>query len=113
MIISVVNQKGGVGKTTTTVNIAACLAMQGKKVLLIDSDPQGNATSGLGIDKKDLSSTMYDLYCRDKNLQEIILHDVRKNLDLVPANVQLAAVEIELAQIVSRETICKKALERQ
>lgn len=110
MIISVVNQKGGVGKTTTTVNIAACLAMQGKKVLLVDSDPQGNATSGLGIDKKELASTMYDLYCNDKKIIEVIIRNVRKNLDLIPANIQLAAVELELAQIVSRETICKNAI---
>ena len=110
-IIAIANQKGGVGKTTTTVNIAASLAAAEKKVLLIDSDPQGNSTSGMGIDRKDITGSTYDLYTGKRPCQEIKKSSHFSWLDVVPAGIDLVGVEIELIQTISRERVLKRALE--
>ncbi len=110
--IAIFNQKGGVGKTTTNINLAACLAQKGKKVLVIDIDPQGNTTSGLGISKKDLAHSTYELLTEENiNTRDTIMRTSVENMDIIPANAQLAGAEIELVQIVGREKILKKAIE--
>ncbi len=109
-VLAVVNQKGGVGKTTTAVNLATFLAAKGKKTLLIDIDPQGNATSGFGFDKNSLQKTIYDVLINDEAMNGAIFDSGRKNLSLCPANIQLAGAEIELVSTVSRETCLKRAL---
>lgn len=110
--IAIFNQKGGVGKTTTNINLAACLAQMGKKVLVIDIDPQGNTTSGLGISKKDLKHSTYELLTEETiNTRDTIMRTGVENMDIIPANAQLAGAEIELVQIVGREKILKKAIE--
>lgn len=111
-VIAIANQKGGVGKTTTAVNLAACLAALGRKVLLIDSDPQGNATSGLGFDKRDIKKCIYDNLINDVPMAETIKNTAYANLDLVPATIQLAGAEIELVSLMNREGRLKSALER-
>lgn len=109
--IAIFNQKGGVGKTTTNINLAACLAIKGKKVLILDIDPQGNTTSGMGISKKGLEKTMYEVLINDKmHPSEAILKTSVTNLDIIPASVQLAGAEIELVQLEAREKRLKKAL---
>lgn len=110
-IIAVANQKGGVGKTTTAINISACLAEKGKKVLAVDTDPQGNLTSGLGIDKNGDMNTIYDLFVGDSNIEECLIQTEWEGLDLIPANVELSAAEIELMGIENREYILHNNLE--
>lgn len=109
-VIAIANQKGGVGKTTTAINISASLAQMGKRVLLIDIDPQGNATSGVGLARQDLKTCIYNTLIDDLPLKEIILPTQWKNFMLAPATIQLAGAEIELVSMVSREEKLKRAL---
>lgn len=109
-IISVANQKGGVGKTTTTVNLGSSLAFMGKKILLVDIDAQGNATSGMGIRKPDVTKDIYDVLVNEVPIQEAIVPSSREGLDIVPATLQLAGAEIELTSMMARESRLKLAL---
>lgn len=110
-IITVANQKGGVGKTTTSVNLGSCLAYIGKRVLLVDIDPQGNATSGVGIEKADVDHCIYDVLVDDLEASMVIKHTNVENLDVIPATIQLAGAEIELVSTISREVRLKRALD--
>lgn len=110
-IIAITNQKGGVGKTTTAINLSSSLAVLGKKVLIIDMDPQGNTTSGYGIDKNNLENTVYELILGECSIQECIIQEVIDNVSILPANVNLAAAEIELIGVDNKEYILKKEID--
>ena len=111
-VIAVANQKGGVGKTTTAVNLSSCLALLGAKVLLIDVDPQGNSTSGLGIDKSTVKRCIYDCLVNDVPIEEVVIDTKVENLKLLPATIQLAGAEVELVSVLARENMLKRALEK-
>lgn len=111
-IIAVANQKGGVGKTTTAINLSSCLAEKGKKVLAIDMDPQGNMTSGLSVDKDEVEYTVYDLLVGETEIEQIICKDVFENLDVLPTNVDLSGAEIELLGIEDREFVLRNTVEK-
>ena len=110
-VIAIANQKGGVGKTTTSINLSACLAEKGKKVLVIDTDPQGNTTSGLGIDKNDLENTVYELILGECSIYDCIVKDAISNVSVLPSNVNLAAAEIELIGVDKKEFILKNEVD--
>jgi chromosome partitioning protein len=111
-VISIFNQKGGVGKTTTNVNLSACLAKRGKKVLIIDNDPQGNSTSGVGVDKSQVEYSLYDVLVDEVNPHDVIVGTEYKNLYVLPSNVDLAGAEIELSSLEEREFRLKKAIDQ-
>lgn len=111
-IIAVANQKGGVGKTTTAINLSACLAEKGKKVLTIDIDPQGNTSSGLGVDKNAIKNSIYELMIGECSVEECIQHNVLDNLSLIASNVNLAGAEIELIGIEEKEYIMKTSIDK-
>ena len=111
--IAIFNQNGGVGKTTTNINLGACLALKGKRVLMLDIDPQGNTTSGIGVSKKELEYTVYELLIEDNfDPRDAVLHTSVENLDLIPANVDLAGAEIEMVQLEGREKRLQKAINK-
>lgn len=109
--LAIVNQKGGVGKSTTAINLGAALAEKGLKVLIVDIDPQGNASSGLGIDKTEVEYSIYDLLLEDVDFSDVIISASESGLDIIPANIDLAGAEIELVSQISRESRLDKALQ--
>lgn len=111
-IIAIANQKGGVGKTTTAINLSACLAEKGQKVLAIDMDPQGNMTSGLGVDKDEAEKTIYDMIIGQAGIEEVIQKEVMENLDILPTNIDLSAAEIELIGVENKEFIVQKEVHK-
>lgn len=111
--IAIFNQKGGVGKTTTNINLAACLALKGKKVLIVDIDPQGNTTSGIGVQKRSLKNTVYNILIdKSYNPKKAIVKTSVKGLDLIPASVDLAGAEVELVELEGRESTLKYGLDK-
>ena len=110
-IIAIANQKGGVGKTTTSINLSAALATKGKKVLVIDTDPQGNTTSGFGVEKNELEKTIYELMLSECSIKECIINEVIPGISLIPSNVNHAATEIELIGVDRKEYILKREVE--
>lgn len=111
-IIAIANQKGGVGKTTTAINLSACLAERGKKTLTIDLDPQGNTTSGLGIDKEELEHTIYELIIGQCEIEDCIIKNHLDYLDILPSNVELSGAEIELIGVDKKEYILKRLVHK-
>lgn len=110
-VIAIANQKGGVGKTTTAVNLSSCLAVKGKNVLIIDIDPQGNTSSGLGVDKTEIESSIYDVIINELPIEKTFLKTKIDKLVISPSNIQLAGAEVELVSVISRETRLKYAIE--
>ena len=110
-IIAIANQKGGVGKTTTSINLSSCLAEAGKKVLTIDIDPQGNTTSGLGINKNEIENTVYELILGESNIKKSICKSEISNLDVLPSKVDLAGAEIELLDVKEREYVLRNEID--
>ena len=108
-IVAIANQKGGVGKTTTAVNLSACLAEQGKSVLLVDLDPQGNSTSGLGIDKNAVEQSVYDVMINETPIDDATMDTMIDTLKLLPSGIELAGAEVELVTMMAREQVLKKA----
>lgn len=111
-IIAIANQKGGVGKTTTSINLSACLAEKNKKVLVVDMDPQGNTSSGLGVDKNNIENTLYQLIIGQCTIADCIIPEIFENLSILPSNVNLAGAEIELIGVEEKEYILKNEIER-
>lgn len=110
-IIAIANQKGGVGKSTTAINLSACLAELNQRVLLIDIDPQGNTTSGVGVDKENVENTLYELLLDECKVEDCIIENVFENLSLIPSNVNLSGAEIELVRIEGREYLLKNHID--
>ncbi len=110
--IAIANQKGGVGKTTTAINLSACLAEVGQRVLTVDFDPQGNATSGLGFEKGYMDKTVYELLSGECSIEECIISEVQENLDVLPSDVDLAGAEIELLDVPDKECLLKKEVDK-
>ena len=109
-IIAITNQKGGVGKTTTAINLAACLAEAGQKVMLVDFDPQGNASSGLGLEREDFDKTVYDMLIEEEPVEECIINEIQPNLDILPSDMNLAGAEIEFQEVEDKEKLLSNCL---
>jgi len=110
-VIAIANQKGGVGKTTTAVNLSSCLAYKGKRVVIIDVDPQGNTTSGLGIEKRNISKSIYEVIINEENIENALIKTMIDGLYICPSNIQLVGAEVELVSVISRETRMKVAID--
>ena len=111
-VIAIANQKGGVGKSTTAINLSACLAEKGKHILVIDIDPQGNTTSGLGVEKAELDNSLYELIIGEAEPEDVIIKNTVENLDIIPSNVNLSGAEIEIFELEEKEFIIKKIVEK-